>query len=532
MPPGDACARARPSGRPAEGGQGRGRACGGPGARGAHQSAAAAALPASPMPRALRSKTSWPDPTARITSRSRRRHGTAAFAWRSPRDPCWRASSEATWRRADPRRAGTGASRRELDLVRARPDAAGFVCRPDGSAFPVDAVSPDGGLPSELTLALAQARRGGSAPSCIRVDAPVAASSLSRWQRETDIDFQPGTSLALGRGASRRICRRHRSAAAVPARSGSIDVRASPGSLRPRSRWPSPRSSSMSLPPSVNGRRCAMTHGAPSANGSHLPPKPAYRRTLRHRRRRLAPPLRVGMRPCDTRRAFRRRTTRLPLLARATPALAVLPAGAVKSATYADGHWTLDLARPDAATIADLDARLRAAGVPALVALIGHRDARPVRRAVMATVFGSFRLPAPVASWLATKSRAERRMAVAILLLVGMACPVDGNVAAADAGHGGAAGRTPATPPHSPMRAAWPRRSSVLDRSRPGGSCRRARRPRAHARAAEPPGRCYAARVARRPCPRRVRCRRLRSRWSARWKRCSAMPACAPSRRR
>jgi hypothetical protein len=58
----------------------------------------------------------------------------------------------------------------------------------------------------------------------------------------------------------------------------------------------------------------------------------------------------------------------LPLLARATPALAALPAGAVKSATYADGHWTLDLARPDAAAIADLDARLRAAGMPALVA--------------------------------------------------------------------------------------------------------------------------------------------------------------------
>jgi hypothetical protein len=58
----------------------------------------------------------------------------------------------------------------------------------------------------------------------------------------------------------------------------------------------------------------------------------------------------------------------MPLLARATPALAGLPAGAVKSATYADGHWTLDLLRPDAAIIADLDARLRAAGVPALMA--------------------------------------------------------------------------------------------------------------------------------------------------------------------
>jgi type II secretory pathway component PulM len=39
----------------------------------------------------------------------------------------------------------------------------------------------------------------------------------------------------------------------------------------------------------------------------------------------------------------------------------------------------------------------------------------------MATMFGPFRVPAPVASWLATKSRAERRVAAAILLLVGLA---------------------------------------------------------------------------------------------------------------
>ena len=36
----------------------------------------------------------------------------------------------------------------------------------------------------------------------------------------------------------------------------------------------------------------------------------------------------------------------------------------------------------------------------------------------MSTSFGSLRVPAPVASWLATKSRAERRIAATILLLV------------------------------------------------------------------------------------------------------------------
>jgi hypothetical protein len=58
----------------------------------------------------------------------------------------------------------------------------------------------------------------------------------------------------------------------------------------------------------------------------------------------------------------------LPLLARAAPALRALPARSVKSASYADGHWTLDLARNDPAAIADLDARLKRAGIAAIVA--------------------------------------------------------------------------------------------------------------------------------------------------------------------
>jgi hypothetical protein len=58
----------------------------------------------------------------------------------------------------------------------------------------------------------------------------------------------------------------------------------------------------------------------------------------------------------------------LPLLARASSALAALPPGSVKSAIYADGSWTLDLARPDATAIANLDARMRESRVPVLVA--------------------------------------------------------------------------------------------------------------------------------------------------------------------
>ena len=57
-----------------------------------------------------------------------------------------------------------------------------------------------------------------------------------------------------------------------------------------------------------------------------------------------------------------------PLLARAAPALATLPAGTLRRATYASGAWTLELAPLDAAALGALDARLRAAGAPALAA--------------------------------------------------------------------------------------------------------------------------------------------------------------------
>jgi hypothetical protein len=65
----------------------------------------------------------------------------------------------------------------------------------------------------------------------------------------------------------------------------------------------------------------------------------------------------------------------LPLLARAAPVLGRLPAGALKSATFADGHWTLDLQKIDAEALRDLDARWKPAGLAPLIASTpaGHR---------------------------------------------------------------------------------------------------------------------------------------------------------------
>jgi hypothetical protein len=58
----------------------------------------------------------------------------------------------------------------------------------------------------------------------------------------------------------------------------------------------------------------------------------------------------------------------LPLLARAAPAFASLPPGALRNAAYADDHWTFELARLDATSLAKLDSALRNAGTPALAA--------------------------------------------------------------------------------------------------------------------------------------------------------------------
>ena len=56
------------------------------------------------------------------------------------------------------------------------------------------------------------------------------------------------------------------------------------------------------------------------------------------------------------------------MLARAAPALAALPASAVKTATYGDNHWTFDLALPDTSAAAALEQRLNGAGLSTLQA--------------------------------------------------------------------------------------------------------------------------------------------------------------------
>lgn len=247
-------------------------------------------------------------------------------------------------------------------------DGVGFVRCSDGSAYAVDAPDGTGALPSELALALAQAKHAGTAPGELLVDAPFDAARIARWQRETGVVFSQGTPWLWHRAPAAAF------SAAVdlalrPERSTPTAERAGRMRLFAPALWiavaalalhvlaTSVEWAALKLDAWRNAREwTALATGVGVAPEAAATPASARAALVqRHAELRHAHLLPA---PDDA----------LPLLARAAPALAALPQGVVKSANYTDGHWTLDLVRSDAATLADVDARLRQAGVPALTA--------------------------------------------------------------------------------------------------------------------------------------------------------------------
>ena len=247
-------------------------------------------------------------------------------------------------------------------------DSDGFVRRSDGSAFPVSVANAGSGLPPELALALAQARRDNTQPQEIRVEFDAADADLGRWQHEAGIAFV--------RGAAWRW-----TAAPASAFADAVDLLQGDFALAPppaagaRVRLFAP---ALALAVAALGLHVVATVGewgwlrvdawrnarawsavATSAGiASDAAATPATAKAevarryaqLRHEHGLAAP------------------DDALPLLARAAPALRALPPGAVKTATYRDAHWTLDLSLNNADAVAALDAQLRQSGVPALLA--------------------------------------------------------------------------------------------------------------------------------------------------------------------
>jgi hypothetical protein len=261
--------------------------------------------------------------------------------------------------------AGTGA----CWCVPAERDAGGgFVRLPDGSAFPVDTLPPDGTLPPELCLALAKARRDGAALAQVRVDGVAADATLKRWGQETGVPFVRGTPWQW-----------HAANMAAFASATNLlhgEMAPTPG--------PRPGARARSFVPALTIAAAALALHVTATLGDW-----AWWRIDAWRMARawtaiagaVGVPAAAAATPAAARAALANRYAdalhaqgqaapddALPLLSRAAPALANLPAGLLKSATYADGHWTLDLQRADPTVIRSLDGRLKDAGTPALIA--------------------------------------------------------------------------------------------------------------------------------------------------------------------
>jgi general secretion pathway protein L len=249
-----------------------------------------------------------------------------------------------------------------------RDTGGGFVRLADGSAFAVGPRPADGALPPELVLALAREGSANTAPEQLRVDGAVSDELLARWQRETGIRFVRGKAWCWH-------------AAPVAAFDAATDLLQGEFALTPRR--PAGSNARVFVPALWLAGAAVALHIAATVGEWAWWRVEAWRTAQAWRAVAIAAgvPEADAQSPGAARTALARRYTQqrhaqglpapddaLPLLARAAPALAGLPPGILKSALYADGHWTLDLQPVDSAAIGALDARLKQAGTPALVA--------------------------------------------------------------------------------------------------------------------------------------------------------------------
>jgi hypothetical protein len=240
----------------------------------------------------------------------------------------------------------------------------GFVRKPEGSAFAVSAPHGDS-VPPELALALTQTKRsGGVAP---RVEVAFAAddAQLSAWSAQCATPFAQSTAWQWDQDGSAI-------AAAPDLLQGefSRETRRAPQTAAHRFRWAIGLAVAAVLIhiaatlaqwtwlrfDSWRTARAIVTT-AVDAGAGEQPDADAAAAALA---RKFA----------DTRHraALSAPTDALPLLARAAPALAALPAGTFKIATYSPATWTFDLAKVDANILAELDRRLTTAGLATLQA--------------------------------------------------------------------------------------------------------------------------------------------------------------------
>lgn len=242
----------------------------------------------------------------------------------------------------------------------------GFVRRADGSAFAVGAPAATTAIPGEMSSSLTQAARANAAPATVAVALPLDDATLARWTQDVGRPFiraatwqwdnapadayvaapdliagEFARAYAAPAGGTLRLFRPALLLCALALGVHVVATIAQWAWLK-FDLWRTSRAE-IALAQDAQLADVATPDGAVRAIVKR-------HADLRHRAGLAA--------PADA----------LPLLARAAPALSALPGGALKSATYADGAWTIEFAPFDPATQGALDRALRDAGVSALQA--------------------------------------------------------------------------------------------------------------------------------------------------------------------
>lgn len=246
------------------------------------------------------------------------------------------------------------------------PAGEGFVRLPDGAAFATSRRPADGTLPAELALALAQAPAA-SVPT-VHVRGPAQPEDLARWHAATGVAFHTAPAwdwqdpprdgaptdllqgdFGLDGAPSRpRLARVFSPALILLGTALAVHVLATLGTwialrvdlARTDAAWTS-LGLAAGLPAQGLSSRETIEATLSARHAASM-----------HARHRFV------------------RSDALPLLARVAPAIAMLPAGAVKRAVYGDAHWTFELQGVDGATLQRFDTALRATELEALVVAI------------------------------------------------------------------------------------------------------------------------------------------------------------------
>lgn len=239
----------------------------------------------------------------------------------------------------------------------------GFVRKPDGSAFAV--ADPGREAPAELVLALRQASRAGTIPGRVEATFDCTDAQLAAWSA------QCGTAFA--RGAAWRW---DSDGAAIAAAPNLLQGEFAPPGERPRPRG----ARAFRLAATLAVVAVALHVGATATQWAWLSFESwqiarAIVATARDAgagehpdAATAAAALARAFADARHRAGLAAPSDATPLLARAAPALAALPAGALKSATYTPGAWTLDLAKLDEGALAALDRGFANAGLASLQA--------------------------------------------------------------------------------------------------------------------------------------------------------------------